>query len=587
MKSLKIKSLLTSLLFLGLISSCVKDDEGIRMENPTEVFYSSDIFGVVTNISDDPITGAVATFKGNTAITDENGVYRFSDVEVGSQHNTVKIEKEGYFENARTFRTAASATLYQKSILQEKSFDHKFQSDSDGLVEFDRVKIQFPANSVVVDKTGEIYSGEVLLAMTQMDPSLERLAELMPGDMSARDDDESISTLESFGMVNVEMQSPTGEKLQIGENQNVEMSYKVSEEFLSQAPAIIDMWSFDFDLGVWIKEGQASLNGDVYTGIVSHFSSWNYDVSAPSVVVSGQVVSNIGNLPFYYVQIHGADNEGGHGTTDDDGQFSGRVEAGVSLTMRILANTNCSQLVHEEDIGPFTTDTDLGVIMVELITEEIIELTGTAVDCELDPVATGIIDIAGNKFPVSDGVIDIIAPVCAVDFVDVRIVDATSLLQTTVPNLSVPGAHDLDQVTVCGEKAFNITIDNIINEPAVFIDDLEARIIVNNSTNTIEGRLNGSTFNTEEGAFIRFDMAIDIFEEKTYDIITAGFSKNNVFYSMDTTAGVGGEGSVTIQSISTNNTGEKVIEGIYSAESIEGNTNESRTITGTYKMVQY
>jgi len=361
MKSLIIKSLLISLLFLGLLSSCVKDDEGIIMENPTEVFHSSDIFGVVTNISDEPIAGAVATFKGNTTTTDENGVYRFSDVEVGSQHNTVKIEKEGYFENARTFRTAESAILYQKSILQEKSFDHKFQSDSDGLVEFDRVKIQFPANSIIVERNGEIYSGEVLLAMTPMDPSLERLAELMPGDMSAREDDGSISTLESFGMGNVEMQSPTGERLQIGENQNVEMSYKVSEEFLSQAPAIIDMWSFDFDIGVWIKEGQASLNGDVYTGIVSHFSSWNYDVSAPSVVVSGQVMSNIGNLTYYSVQIHNEDNEGGHGTTDDQGQFSGRVEAGVPLTMRILTNTNCSLLVHEEEIGPFTTDTDLGV----------------------------------------------------------------------------------------------------------------------------------------------------------------------------------------------------------------------------------
>jgi len=184
-------------------------------------------------------------------------------------------------------------------------------------------------------------------------------------------------------------------------------------------------------------------------------------------------------------------------------------------------------------------------------------------------------------------VIDVITPVCAVDFVDVRIVDATSLLQTTVLNLSVPGVHDLGQVTVCDEQAFNITVDNMLDEQVIFLDNLEARIIVNNSTNTVEGRIGGTNTGTEEGAYIRFDMTVDVFEEKTYDIITAGFYKSNVSYNMDSNAGVGGEGSVTIQSISINGEGQKVIEGIYSAESIEGLTNEPRTITGSYKMVQY
>ena len=588
MKSLRIISILASLLLIGLFTSCVKDDEGIRMETSFEVFHSSDIFGVVSDNNDAAIVGAVATYKGNTAITDENGVYRFQDVEVGSQHNTVKIEKDGYFETARTFRTAASATLYQKSILQEKSFDHKFQSDSGGLVEFDRVKIQFPANSVIVESTGERYSGEVLLAITQMDPSLERLAELMPGDMSAREDDETISTLESFGMVNVEMQSTIGEKLQIGDNQNVEMSYQVSDEFLSQAPETIDMWSFNFELGVWAKEGQASLDGNVYTGLVTHFSSWNYDFSSPSVVVNGQVVSNIGNLPYYYVSIHNAENKGGHGSTDDEGRFSGRVEAGVPLTLRIVAYANCYQLVHEETIGPFTTDVDLGVIMVNIEPEEFIELTGTAVDCELDLVANGILDVVGSKFPITDGVIDVIAPVCVLSFVDARIIDATSLQQTTVLNLSVPGVHDLGQVTVCGEQAFNLTVDNISDEPLIFLDSLEARVLTNTAGETF-GLLSGFNYSSteEQGVSIWFEMDVTELEVKTYPIHDADWWHNNLFYTIDTNLGVGGDGSVTIQSISTNASGSNVIEGTYSAETIEESTNEPKTLTGSFKMILY
>lgn len=589
MKSLRIISFLFGLFLVGFFSSCVKDDEGIRMETSTEVFHTSDIFGVVIDSNDEAIVGAVATFQGITATTDENGVYRFQDVVVGSQHNTVKIEKDGYFETARTFRTAASATLYQKSILQEKSFDHKFQSDSDGMVEFDRVKIQFPANSIVVQSTGERYSGEVLLAMTQMDPSLERLAELMPGDMSAREDDESISTLESFGMVNVEMQSPTGEKLQIGENQSVEMSYQISDEFQSQAPETIDMWSFDFDLGVWVKEGKATLNGGVYKGIVSHFSSWNYDFSAPSVVVNGQIVSDIGDLSYFYVSIHNAENKGGHGTTDNEGRFSGRVEAGVTLTLRILARTNCYQLVHEEAIGPFTTDTDLGVIMVEIETEEYIELTGTAVDCEFNTVESGLLDIAGNKYPLTDGVIDVIAPVCVLDFVDVRIVDAISLLQTSILGLPVPGAHDLGQVIVCDEKAFNLTADNFSDEPFVIIDSLESSIFIN-AAGEGSGLISGYNIsnNQEMGATIWYNLdnssstGVEL-EEATYEINNAQWYKDNLFYYMDSDEGVGGAGSVTIQSISTLS-GQTVIEGIYSAETIEGSTNEAKTITGSFKI---
>jgi len=88
--------------------------------------------------------------------------------------------------------------------------------------------------------------------MEMIDPSQENTSDIMPGDLTGREDDNTLSILQSFGMVNVELQTSDGQKLNIAKDKFVDVVYEVNDLFLDEAPGVIDMWSFDYDLGIWI-----------------------------------------------------------------------------------------------------------------------------------------------------------------------------------------------------------------------------------------------------------------------------------------------------------------------------------------------
>ncbi len=428
-----LKTISISFCLLFLFASCQKDEEGFIPNPSSETEVLSDIFGTVTTESNEPIVGATVTFNGLSTQSDTDGVYTFRQVEVGSQHNVIQIEKEGYFENARTFRTAKPGIQYQRTILQEKVFSHEFQSDASFELISDLAQINFPENAIVVEESGETYTGLVQVALREIDPSIDQLSETMPGDMTALGDDGELLTLQSFGMVNVEMQAPDGQKLQLAPSTEVEMRYTVHESLLSTAPASIDLWYFDYDTGMWVQEGSAVLSGNQYVGKVSHFSCWNYDVSAPSVVVNGRIISEDFDVSFFRVTILNADNAGGRGWTDSNGNLSGRVERGKELVLSVYHSEFCSgwKYLYQQTVGPFDTDTDIGTINLDLPESEFLFFSTTAFNCDSEPVEEGRVYIEGQVFPFIDGIIDLaFLSRCLAESVDIlNITPATSRSQ--------------------------------------------------------------------------------------------------------------------------------------------------------------
>jgi len=594
------KYILASFLLIGLLSSCQKDDEWL--EPPTDpkidqVMYRSDIFGVVF-ANDAPLNEVAVTFKDQTVFTDEDGVYSFTDVEVGSQHNVVKLSKAGYFDGARTFRSAGSSTQYQQTILLEKNFDNSFDSSEGDIISKDRATLSFPAQSIVVESSGELYTGEVQVAIEMIDPSLFNLSDIMPGDLTAREDDNSLRTLQSFGMVNVELQSPSGQKLQIAPGKTVDLSYTVNDAFLNDAPEIIDMWSFDFDLGLWEKEGEATLEGNIYTGSVSHFSCWNYDVSAPSVVVNGKLISNQMDLEYFRVTILNADNKGGRGWTDSEGKFSGRVEAGVPLTLKIYANSNCwnqnADPIYEQAVGPLDVDTDLGTYTVNVDDIDFLILKGTAVDCSGVPLQEGRVVFTGAinylSYPIKDGVIDLAIPVCSSSPVNVKIVDPITVLQTFEMSIPAPGETDLMVVSVCDEMADFMSVDNLLQGQFNLVDSLSFYSYttqVDEQVGQILAYLIDDIISVDIslGFYMGNAFAMEELEEKTYDITSysadygddIGVKEN---YRMLT----GQMGQITIESIQTISSDLKQVTGMYTVDCTEDSTGALRTLTGSFNL---
>lgn len=449
------KLIFQAIVFLSIIafSGCIKDSEDFVPFGDGKT-VNAKIFGIVVDENENPVDGAIVIFRGKKLLTDQYGIYKFDDAIVDSRHNFLTITKDGYFEGTRTFRADHSKTIQLKTQLVSKNFNQSFESLSGGTANEGNAVLSFGPNSVMVSSSKADYNGTVKVAMKYLDPTRYETNEQMPGDLSAVNSENELGTLGSFGMVFVELQSPSGEKLQLKTGKTAEIAAEIPVKILGEAPAEIAMWYFDNGLGLWKEEGSAKKENGKYVANVSHFSCWNYDYYLPSIILSGRIVDQNGNpLPGMHVWVSEAGvYAGGHGNTDPDGTFSGKVAKNVLLDFKVFAlGSGCSYQdpVYIKQIGPFSVDTDLGDIVITLLDDEFCNVTGTFLDCNGNPVTNGFAKIDNHYFELTNGTLDASVLACNSNTKSLIATDR-NLAKTIAPiTLTSPGNNNLGTVNVC------------------------------------------------------------------------------------------------------------------------------------------
>ena len=443
-------------------SSCHKDINEFIPDKEGQNFKSS-LFGSVVDEAGQPVENAIIRYGANTKMTDKNGIYQFKNVDVNSKHNLITISKQGYFEGSRVFTTDRSTTITIRNILLEKSFDKSFESTTAASLKKGAVTLDFPADAIVMASNNSPYSGTVMVAMKYLDPNQSSIYTQMPGDLVGINAANQIAGMTTYGMVAVELQTPSGLKLQLAPGKTVKMSNKLSGDVLAKAPSTIPLWYYDENLGYWKEEGEAKLVNDTYVGEVAHFTYWNYDAQQPSIIMSGRVVDQNGD------PIAGADvwivaqggNGGGHGLTNLDGTFSGQVTKDAILNIKVSLYINGCTLteVYNGQAGPFSSDVTIPDIVSTLGNINNIHVTANVEDCNGDPVQNGYLKVSsgGNVISYLDvvnGVVNSTVVNCntltTVTFVPV---DIDALIQGDPMTLSAATEIDLGTITACGNIA--------------------------------------------------------------------------------------------------------------------------------------
>ena len=360
---MKLSRLLLLLLSISLvILSCREDEIGfIPNDDDTEIMSTVDIEGFIIDPDGNAVPDASVQYNFDIVETNANGYYIIENVEVSSQHAFLEVSKPGFFDGSRTFRTQNTGTVFHRTTLVPLGDALSFTGGS-GSVENNLVSITFPENSVIDEVTREVYTGNVEVYVRHI--GTDEFA--MPGDLTAINENDELEILDSYGMVFIEMFSEGGNKLNVADGMSVPLTYEIPSELVSSAPDSIAMWWYDYDAGAWREDGVANRDGNRWVGQVSHFSCWNFDVNAPSVLVNGQIITSTGGLSQFYITVLNNSGKGGRGSAKTDGSFSGRVEAGVPLELTIrFQEPNCADVVYQESIGPFDQDVDLGVITID------------------------------------------------------------------------------------------------------------------------------------------------------------------------------------------------------------------------------
>ena len=458
---------------LTVLYSC-KDSETF-VPDLTEKSVQASAFVEVVDLNGNPVADAAVAVLHNengSIITDTygatnaDGVLQLKDVELYSS-TYLTATKEGYFKGSRRFYPSKDKTHFVHITMMDKQNVGNFPGGTGGLINVnDKVTLEFPYVGIV-DAAGNDYNGTVNVLAQAIPADDENLSTKMPGDLVGLDENNKKGALGSLGMVNVELVSPSGEKLKVKDGSKVTMKVKVPASKLANAPSTIPMWYFDEAVGYWKQEGSADLVGDEYVTQVPHFSFWNCDAwfdlvkfGVTFVYANGEPASQV-TVCLTILSL----NAGSCSSTNEDGFVCGAVAANEVMLMEV--RNPCFEVIYSQQIGPFSDTTMMGPITIPGSTVDLTSVSGVAVDCNGAPVTNGFASIkVGNlkyyqNLDETTGAFSVTSLNCNQGDIKVTAYDVAALKQsltTTYPNAPV---IDAGTVTVCDDLTELVDIEAV------------------------------------------------------------------------------------------------------------------------------
>ncbi|RYZ22713.1 MAG: carboxypeptidase regulatory-like domain-containing protein [Chitinophagaceae bacterium] len=385
-----------------ILGSCQKQVENIGAPDPLPVLpdpVSATVQGNVLDENGTAAAGVTVAVGNRTATTDARGYFRITGASLDKNMSLVTASKAGYFKAYRSFAATSGANQVQIKLLKRALAGTVSAASGGDASLANGSKVTLPAGGIVTASNGATYSGSVSVYAAYIDPTASDIASVIPGSLMANDANGTRTILTSYGMLAVELEGTSGEKLQIKSGQNAVLTTAIPAAAQATAPASIPLWYLDEATGVWKEQGSATKQGDKYVGNVPHFSFWNCDIAAQTVTLQATINGPGGQpLPNVLVRLARPSQYGTHvySWTDSLGQVRGIVPANEALTLSVI--DNCNNVVFTQNVGPFTQNTILPAITATITNSSLSTISGKLLNCSAQPVTNGfaIIQI-GNQ----------------------------------------------------------------------------------------------------------------------------------------------------------------------------------------------
>jgi hypothetical protein len=450
-------------MLLLCVVSCKNDDNVISPdpsgEQPTTPInfetnfgnaVTAQFLGRIVNRQKEPLQGVTIRIGNTVTTTDILGTFSVSSSEVFERFAYISAEKQGYITGSRALAPSTTSVNRVEIMLLRKNAVATVTSGETAMVNLnDGTQVAFDGNYASQD--GTPYNGAVEVVLKHLSPDYANMEAMMPGMLFAQNTSGNAVALETYGMIAVELLSSTGEELQLGEGSTAQITIPVPSSSLNP-PATIPLWYFDEEVGYWIEEGEATLQGNMYVGEVSHFTFWNYDYPYPSVNLCITLQDEDGNpLSYTSVDLFSAllNNVGTYGFTDSNGEECGLVPADEELTVTV-PNPLCPNELFSTTIGPFATDANVTITID--YNENTTTLQGTFVNCENTNVTDGYVQFIINGeseiIPVTDGTFTYTVSYCGTFPYSLKGVDLASNQVTETITGTLDGTQTIDLGTL-------------------------------------------------------------------------------------------------------------------------------------------
>jgi hypothetical protein len=252
-----------------ILSACNKSSQS----DPGVGNGSGTVQGVITDLNNSPVSSAIVTGGSATATTDASGKFTLSKVQFNSDTVVVIVTKNGFFEGSKKIVSSSNTVSNVKIQLIPKTVLGTFAASSGGDITLPGGgSINFSPGFVTASN-GNAYTGNVSVSAHYLDPSDPNFSAYTPGDLKAAGVNNPQGALQSFGVVAVEIDGASGNKLQLAAGKKAIITLPTALQ--GKAPLYVPLWYFDATKGAWKQDGIAEKQGSNYISTVSHFSSWN------------------------------------------------------------------------------------------------------------------------------------------------------------------------------------------------------------------------------------------------------------------------------------------------------------------------
>ncbi|MBS1743628.1 MAG: carboxypeptidase regulatory-like domain-containing protein [Bacteroidetes bacterium] len=389
-----------------LMYACKKNpDTNVNVTEPDFAIPAStpvngSVSGKIVDENNQPVSNAIITCGNISTVSDVNGLFNINNITLDKYISTAVVKRQGYFDGYRSFCANEGRNLLYIKLVP-KNLSGTVSSVDGGIISLSNgTSINFQPNSFIVKRSGSPYSGTVNVYASYIDPTTDDIHAMVPGSFMAKDD-RNMYVLSSTGMLAVNIQSPSGEELQLATGLPSTVHLPIPNSLLSKAPSTIDTWSLD-DKGIWVKENTANKAGDHYEFQASHFSFWNCDVPNSTVYLSIHLQDQhniaLPNTQILLTAVTGSQIWGAtSGITDVSGNVSGLVPAGVEFEVGIRPNNAlCSDYMTLPSIGPFSSN---ATVTLNVVSNQGTTLTisGSVNDCNGDPVLNGTVLLSNSN----------------------------------------------------------------------------------------------------------------------------------------------------------------------------------------------
>ena len=461
------------LILTVLLSSCRNDIDDFTSElikDPPEVFIENTIRGKVVDEAGEPVSNILVTINNETTNSAFDGTFKFTQTRVKKSGDIVKASSPLHFEGVSQSNFAADGNSYVEIRLMEKGIPEIIDPTKEQTVsQANGLEINIPANSIVTP-SGQNYNGAVNVFARWIDPTDENMGNIMPGALNAINEDGEERVLASYGMLALDLETESGGSLDIKEGALINIEMPIPPELLESAPEDMPLWEYDLEEGKWLEKGICIKEGNYYTSAISQTGYWNCDIPLEAICLSAQILNADTTVAsFLKVVVEDlTDNFIYCGYTNSEGAFCGSVPRAALL--KISIKDHCDNVLHEEEIGPFSTDTELEDVYLEgNLSDFFINVIGSISHCISTDVPQGHLGVRYpgtlKIYPFDNGIFDIDIGLKCIAFpeIELTIYSTTETESTITTTVNTDSDVDLGLQATCENlvDSFGLEVDGV------------------------------------------------------------------------------------------------------------------------------